>query len=241
MTEMPSKLLADGAAELGIVLDDTQLGRFSSYLSELQSWNQRFNLTSITDEREIVVKHFLDSIAPLSVFDLPVGCSVVDIGAGAGFPGLPLKIVRPDIELVLVESSHKKAQFLEHVSSLLGLEGVRVAAERAEDFGRDPKNRENFCLVVSRAVADIVILIEYALPLLRVGGHLISYKAKSAIDEAREAENALKILGGRIEEVAKVVVPFLNAERYLVSITKVATSPQQYPRKAGIPTKRPLR
>lgn len=236
----PAQLLVDGCAALEIAIDDAKVNLFVSFLRELKAWNERFNLTAITDERDIVIKHFLDSLVLLSRFTIPQGCTVVDIGSGAGFPGIPLKIVRPDISLILLESSLKKAGFLRHIINSLGLRDAKVVSERAEDFGQQKENREYFCLVVSRAVADLVILLEYALPLLRPGGRLICYKGKGVQEEVSRAGNALNLLGGRIEEIAEVMVPFLSAERYLVSVTKVAPSPETYPRRAGVPTKKPL-
>ena len=236
----PSELLAKGAAELHIPHNESQLRLFMAYAHELVRWNERFNLTSVTDECDIVVKHFLDSLAIFSVVDIPLGCSTVDIGAGAGFPGVPIKIVRPDILLTLVESSQKKAGFLTHLVGQLELPNVVVVAERAEDFGRIKENRGHFCCAVSRAVADLAVLAEYALPLVKEGGRFVSYKAKGAPEEVERASGAINLLGGCVEEIAKVVVPFLNAERYLISIKKVAQSPQAYPRKAGTPAKKPL-
>jgi len=239
-TETPYQLLLKGLVALDLSVDESRARLFIKYLSELKIWNERFNLTAIVDDRDIVVKHFLDSVVILSKFNIPTGCTVVDIGAGAGFPGIPIKIIRPDIELSLVESSKKKAGFLEHTVRELGLRGARVFSERAEDFGRRKENRENFCLSVSRAVADLAVLAEYSLPLVKVGGRFIAYKAKSVQEEAVKAERAINLLGGYVEEIAKVVIPFLNAERYLVSVVKASPSPRNYPRKAGIPSKKPL-
>lgn len=234
------QLLTKGANQLHIELDEAQLHLFMVYLREIKAWNEKFNLTAITDDTEIIVKHFLDSISLFSEFDVPEGCRVVDVGAGAGLPGVPIKIVRPDIELTLLESSKKKVVFLEHVIGTLDLKGAIAVAQRAEDFGRREENREKYCLAVSRAVADLVVLVEYALPLVEMNGRFICYKSKRIKEEVAEAEKAINLLGGRIEEIARVVVPFLSAERYLVSIKKVATSPHIYPRKTGIPAKKPL-
>jgi 16S rRNA (guanine527-N7)-methyltransferase len=241
MTSKPSQLLADGAGALGVPLSPVQLTLFERYVKELLDWNERFNLTAITNEEEIVVKHFLDSLALLGKVDIPPGARVVDIGSGAGFPGLVLKIARPDILLTLLESSNKKATFLRHASEALALDGVEVAAERAEDFAKNKKNRQSFDFALSRAVADVAVLAEYGLPLIKLGGKLVCYKARGAEDEARGAEKALILLGGCVEELAKVVVPFLQAERYLVVIRKTAETPPEYPRKAGLPAKRPLK
>ena len=237
----PLELLTEGSAALGLDLDDATTETLMAYLGEIAAWNERFNLTAITDTGEMVVKHLLDSLALLSRFELPLGATVVDIGTGAGLPGIPLKLVRPDLELTLLESSAKKSSFLAHIIERFGLEKTVVANERAEKFGRRPENRENFYVAVSRAVAELAVLVEYALPLLRVGGSFYCYKAKGARDEAAGAQRALDLLGGRIDEVAEVVVPFLNAKRYLVAVTKIASSGEAYPRRAGAPAKRPIR
>jgi len=238
--ETPYQLLLKGLVALGLSVDESRARLFIKYLNELKLWNDRFNLTAIVDDREVVVKHFLDSVAALNKFNIPTGCTVVDIGAGAGFPGIPIKIIRPDIELFLVESSKKKAGFLEHIARELDLKGTRVFPERAEDFGQKKENRENSCIAVSRAVADLTVLAEYSLPLVKIGGRFLAYKAKDVQEEATRAERAIKLLGGYIEEIAEVVVPFLNAERYLVSVVKASPSPRIYPRKAGMPSRKPL-
>lgn len=237
----PRELLTEGSAALGLVLDAATTEALIAYLGEVAAWNARFNLTSITDTHEMVVKHLLDSAALLSKFELQFGSTLVDIGTGAGLPGLPLKLIRPDLELTLLESSAKKSSFLAHIIEHFRLEKTVVATERAEEFGQRYENRDNFSVAVSRAVADLAVLVEYALPLLRVGGSFYCYKAKGAQDEVEGAKKALDLLGGRIDEVAEVVVPFLNAKRYLVAVTKVAPSGEAYPRRAGIPAKRPIR
>lgn len=237
----PRELLMEGSAALGLVLDVSKTEALLAYLGEIAAWNERFNLTSITDTREMVVKHLLDSIALLSRFELSPASSLVDIGTGAGLPGIPLKLVRPDLKLTLLEASAKKSSFLAHIIEFFDLENAIVANERAENFGKNLENRNIFSYAVSRAVADLAVLVEYALPLLRVGGRFFCYKAKGVRDEVEGAKQALNLLGGRIDEVAEVVVPFLNAERYLVAMTKVAPSGETYPRRAGVPAKRPIR
>ncbi len=225
---------------MGLDIDRAKASLFMHYLKDLKAWNKQFNLTSVTDERDIVVKHFLDSISILSKFNIPKNCLAVDIGTGAGFPGIPIKIMRPDIQMTLIESSLKKTRFLKHLIKAFALEGVNVYTGRAEDFGREKENREIFSLAVSRAVASIAILVEYALPLLKVDGRFVCYKSTGVLGEVSGAQKAINLLGGRVEEIAKVVVPFLKAERYLVSVIKVAPSPHSYPRRAGVPAKKPL-
>lgn len=241
MKKKASRLLVDGAAALGVSLDEYALFRFERYITELVDWNRRFNLTAIVDEEQITTKHFLDSLSLFAAVELPNTAKVVDIGSGAGFPGLVLKIARPDILLTLLESSSKKASFLRHVSDSLCLETVEVVAERAEDFAKLQKYRQSFDFALARAVAELSVLAEYGLPLVKIGGRLVCYKGPGAAEELAGAEKALQLLGGRVEELAKVVVPFLQAERYLVVVEKVAETPPQYPRKAGLPAKRPLK
>ncbi len=238
--ETPSQLLVKGIAAMDLGIDRAKTCLFMHYLRDLKVWNEQFNLTSITGERDIVIKHFLDSISILSKFSIPKKCLAVDIGTGAGFPGIPIKIMRPDIRMTLIESSTKKTRFLRHIIEILELKDIHVFAGRAEYFGREKENRELFSLAISRAVADIAILVEYALPLLKVGGRFVCYKATGVLDEVSRAEKAINLLGGRVEEIAKVVIPFLKAERYLVSVIKAVPSPRNYPRRAGMPTKKPL-
>ncbi len=213
--------------------------KFRLYEEELISWNARMNLTSITDKDDIRAKHFSDSLSIAMAFDLASGpVSVLDIGTGAGFPGIPLKIKYPNIDLTLVDSTKKKTEFLEHVVASLGLECVSVVNKRAEELGDGMK--EKFDLVVSRAVADLNVLSELCLPYVRVGGMFIAMKAKDAAEEATRSQKAIKELGGELSRIIKADVPGLEAERNLVIIKKVAPTPAKYPRRSGMPAKRPL-
>lgn len=227
-------------AQVGIRLTTSQLSAFEEYERLLLEWNEKFNLTAIRTSEEIYTKHFLDSLTPIVVMrDTPIE-KVIDIGTGAGFPGIPLKIVCPSIKLTLVESVGKKAKFCRVVVEALKLEGVRVIQERAEVLGRSAKHRESYDWSLARAVANLPALAEYLLPFLKVGGKMLAMKSESAHAEAHTAEKALQILGGRLRQILPVALPGVADERYLVVIDKIAATPPAYPRRTGLPTKRPL-
>lgn len=232
--------LREGAANWGLELGSRELALFSQFMESLSAGAARHNLTAITDPREIVVKHFLDSLAGVLVLDPAAGNRIIDVGSGAGFPGLPLKIVRPELELTLLESSRKKAGFLETTVRELGLEGVLVAGLRAEDAGRDPVHRGTYHWAVARAVAPVSVLGEYCLPLLRVRGVLVAYKGPRIGAELKQAGRALEILGGGIREVLEFTLPGGDDRRSLVVIEKTAPTPERFPRRAGMAAKRPL-
>jgi 16S rRNA (guanine527-N7)-methyltransferase len=203
-------------------------------------WNTRFNLTAIRDPQEIHVKHFLDSLTCLLAFrDASIG-RLVDIGTGAGLPGIPIKIVYPKMQLTLVESVGKKAEFCRHVVKVLDLPGVEVVQQRAEILGQDPTYREQYDWAVARAVAVLPVLAEYLLPLVRVGGSMLAMKGESGPAEAHSADRALRVLGGHLRQLVPVTLPGVAEERYLVVIDKVAATPSGYPRKVGKPAKHPL-
>lgn len=225
---------------LGVELSAKQIEQFDIYDRELIEWNQRFNLTSITNPEQIRIRHFLDSLSCwLALKQAPLG-NLIDIGAGAGFPGLPLKILRPEIQLTLVESTAKKASFLDHIVQVLGLKEVEVVAQRAEEVGRHANYRGVYDWAVARAVAPMAVLAEYLLPLVKIGGHALAQKAKDAKAEVAQAANALAKLGGELQELKEVKVPDLDEERWLVVVKKVGETPMEYPRRAGMPSKRPL-
>jgi 16S rRNA (guanine527-N7)-methyltransferase len=207
---------------------------------ELLEWNQRFNLTAIRDEEGIRTKHFLDSFSCVLAWKETPPQNLIDVGTGAGFPGLPLKILYPSMRLTLVESVGKKVTFCQHIVEKLGLEDVSVLHARAEDLGQLPAHREKYDWAVARAVANLPILSEYLLPLVRVGGKMLAQKGHSGPAEAQTSEKALKVLGGRIYLVEQVHLPGVVEDRYLISVNKVSATPRQYPRKAGTPTKNPL-
>jgi 16S rRNA (guanine527-N7)-methyltransferase len=226
--------------QLGVHLTRSQLAALSLYERELVDWNTRFNLTAIRDPQEIQIKHFLDSLTCLlALRSEPIG-QLVDVGTGAGFPGIPLKIMLPKIQLTLVESVGKKAEFCRHVVNILGLPRTEVVQERAEVLGQHPSYRERYDWAVARAVAILPVLAEYLLPLVKVGGSMIAMKGESGPAEAHAAEHALRVLGGHIRQLLPVTLPGVAEERYLVVIDKIAATPPGYPRKVGIPAKRPL-
>jgi 16S rRNA (guanine527-N7)-methyltransferase len=222
-------------------LSDGQLHGFSLYARELLAWNQRFNLTAITEPHEIEVKHFLDSLSCLLALKPRAGDKLVDVGSGAGFPGIPLKIACPQIRVVLVESIGKKAEFCRHIVQLLGLERVEVIQARAEQLGRDPEYRGRHDWAVARAVARLPVLLEYLLPLLRVGGVAIAQKGESGPSEATQAQPALAILGGELQRVVPVELPGASETRYLIVVDKINETPAKYPRRPGIAAKRPIK
>ena len=231
---------------LGLDLTPAQLAAFQRYHDELLAWNERAGLTTIVDDEGVQIQHFLDSLTCLLAWagNREIGKSansVIDIGAGAGFPGLPLRIVRPNLRLTLVESTRKKAAFLRHVTEVLDLPDVTVLTARAEDVGRDPAHRECYDVALARAVAGLPVLVEYALPLLRVGGVFIAQKTAAVVPvKVEAATHALDVLGGTVHDVVQVTLPGLREPRALVVIAKTAPTPARYPRRAGVPAKRPL-
>ncbi len=226
--------------QLGLRLSRAQISALTLYERELLDWNARFNLTAIRDPQEIHIKHFLDSLTCLLAMREPPLGKLIDIGTGAGFPGIPIKIIHPKIQLTLVESVGKKADFCRHVVKILDLPGVEVVQERAETIGQNPEYRERYDWAVARAVAFLPVLAEYLLPLVRVGGSMLAMKGESGPSEAHVSEHALRVLGGHLRQLMPVTLPGVAEERYLVVIDKVAATPDAYPRKVGIPTKRPL-
>ena len=236
------ELLAGGALELGITLTDGQLAQFETYYRELHQWNQRVNLTAITEYSEVQVKHFLDSLTCCLAFPEgpPANGKIVDIGAGAGFPGLPLKLVFPDFQLMLSDSVGKKTAFLRHLLQVLQLPEVAVLTARAEQLGRAPETRERFDLVLARGVAKLPALLEYALPLCRVGGKVVAWKHGGIQPELESAQRALQLLGGRWEQIIPVALSGLTDNRILVVVEKVSPTPAEYPRRPGLPSKQPL-
>jgi 16S rRNA (guanine527-N7)-methyltransferase len=234
------QLLAKNAATLGLRLTPPQLDKFRAYADELILWNQRFNLTAIAEPEQIQLKHFLDSLSLLLVWRPSSGATVLDVGAGAGFPGLPLKIVAPQIRLTLVEATSKKVDFLNHVIAQLGLEGATALHARAEDLGHQPAHRERYDLVLARAVAALPELLEYTLPFATLGGTVVVHKGAAAQQEAQDAAQAFSILGGSLDRIVPVELPGVTEERQLVVVRKTALTPANYPRRAGVPHKRPL-
>lgn len=241
--------LRQGARLLGLELNDRQLAAFDRYRAELIQWNERFNLTGVAEPAQIDTKHFLDSLTCLAALPAidrqPLGVWLasaplaVDVGAGAGFPGLPLKIAWPRLRLTLVEATGKKVKFLRHLIEQLGLDDVTIVNARAEDFGQG-EGRERFDLALARALAPLPATLELTLPLLRTGGWLISQKGRHPEEELVASRVALHTLGGSLHDAIPVTVPGLEAQRTLVIIAKAGRTPLAYPRRAGMPKKQPL-
>ena len=234
------ELLFKSCGKIDVKLDEKQIGQFMAYKDLLLEWNEKMNLTAITDEREIMLKHFADCLMLCPETDALGGKTVIDVGTGAGFPGVPLKIARPELEVTLLDSLNKRITFLNEVVSGLGLENVKCLHLRAEDGGADKNLREKFDLCVSRAVADLSVLSEYCLPFVKVGGYFISMKGPDVSEETERAKKAVKILGGSIEEVKKTAIPGTDIVHSLVIIKKAKPTPPKYPRKAGKAKKEPI-
>lgn len=234
------RILAAGGERLSIALGEAEAERFAAYLEALLEWNRRINLTRITDPAEVAVKHFLDSLTCLRAAPFGRGARVADVGSGAGLPGVALAIARGDLRVTLVEATAKRCEFLNHVVERLGLERVEVACLRAEEAGRQDDYRESYDVVVSRAVARIAVLAEYALPLTRVGGVFLAQKGPRAETEVEEAAGAIETLGGRVQASERFQLPEGGGSRVVVVIGKESPTPARYPRRPGVPAKRPL-
>lgn len=234
-----SKEFEDGVKELGITLTELQYQQFMDYYELLIERNKVMNLTAITDLKEVIMKHFIDSLAMVKAIK-PDSEKLIDIGTGAGFPGIPLKIAFPDLSIVLLDSLKKRLTFLDEVINQLGLAGIRTLHGRAEDYGREGSYREQFDLCVSRAVARLSSLSEYCLPYVKIGGCFISYKSGNIEEELTSSERAIKLLGAELKEVVEYQLPNTDIQRTLIVLEKKAATPRSYPRTAGKPSKDPL-
>ena len=221
-------------------LTGRQVMALVTYERELLDWNQKFNLTALKDTESIRIKHFLDSFSCVMAWGANPPHYLVDVGTGAGFPGLPLKILYPAMRTTLIESVGKKAMFCEHIVRMLGLENVQVIKARAEEVGQMPEHREKYDYAVARAVAGLNVLSEYLLPLVRMGGTMLAQKGESGPAEAQSAEKVMKLLGGKLQQVIQVNLPGVADDRYLVIVNKSHATPPKYPRKPGMPMKQPL-
>lgn len=228
-------------AERGIELDEKQQEQFSTYFRFLVEWNEKMNLTALTEERDVYLKHFYDSISAAFYTDLSKGeLHICDVGAGAGFPSLPLKICFPNLKVTIVDSLQKRITFLNELASQLGLQQVAFYHDRAENFGKNPKFRETFDIVTARAVARLSVLSELCLPLCKKGGTFIAMKGAQGPDELEEARSAIEVLGGEVSREEAFSLPEEDSERSMIFIEKRRKTPKKYPRKAGVPNREPL-
>lgn len=232
--------LVRGISELQLDIGNDKLEKFRTYKALLKEWNEKINITAIKDDEEIDVKHFLDSLTIFKTNKITEGKRVIDIGTGGGFPGLPIKIVEDNLEVVLLDSLNKRLKFLDEVIKELGLEKIRTMHERAEDLGNNKDYREKFDIAVSRAVASLNILAEYCLPLVKPNGYFIAMKGSDSNEEINEAENAIKILGGELENKIDIRIPQSDIVHSLLIIKKIGHTPTKYPRQSGKIKKNPL-
>ena len=235
-----SQIFEEKLSALGITLTDVQKQQFDKFYELLVEWNKVMNLTGITEYEEVNEKHFVDSVSIVKALDINKVETVIDIGTGAGFPGIPLKIAFPHLKIVLLDSLNKRINFLNTVIDELGLKDITTIHGRAEDFAKKPEYREQFDLCVSRAVANLSTLSEYCIPYINKGGQFVPYKSGEIDEEVAQAKKAVHILGGTIEDVVKFQLPGTEIGRSFVKIKKVQNTAKKYPRKAGLPSKEPL-
>lgn len=235
------QLLKEISSEMGFSLSEKQLSQFMLYKDLLLEWNETINLTAITDQREIIIKHFADCISIGETLPFQENATLIDVGTGAGFPGVPLKIVFPSLQVTLLDSLQKRVSFLDELVEKLELDDVSCIHSRAEDGGKNPAYREQFDYCVSRAVANLAVLSEYCLPFVKEGGCFISLKGPDVEEEVEEAKNAIGILGGEIIGITPVAIPMSDLHHSLVFIKKIGQTPKQYPRKAGKISKNPMK
>ena len=235
-----NRRLREAAEQIDIAVSEDQAKQFFEYYRLLVEWNEKINLTSITAMDEVISKHFIDSATFLLALSPKPGSKLLDLGTGAGFPGLPLKIIRPDFNVFLVDSLRKRVDFLRLVIESLKLDKVEAIHARAEELGKQKGFRESFDLVTSRAVAKLSILAEYCLPFCKVGGHFIALKGPNIKEEIEASKKALAVLGGELTEIKELLLPVTGEKRNLLIIHKKGVSPSQYPRKAGTPERKPI-
>ena len=241
MSKVFREILIGGCKELGIELSEKQVKQFLTYLEILQDWNKRMNLTSLKDPKEIIITHFLDSLTILKAIDINTKeISAIDIGTGAGFPGIPLKILKPEISLSLLDSRRKRIEFLRYLSKSLKLKGLKIIWGRAEEYGRKEEYREKYDIVLARALARLNILVELGIPFLRIRGLFIAQKGEKLKEELEEARKAIEILGGELKGIISLRLPFSRKSRKLVIVEKILETSDRFPRRSGIPQKRPI-
>lgn len=234
------QLLQEGAEKLGILLTEQQIEQFMTYKTLLLEWNEKMNLTAITEDFEVITKHFLDCLTVQNSMDLTQVKTLVDVGTGAGFPGMVLKIAFPNIKVTLVDSLKKRLNFLQVVIDELGLTNIECVHGRAEDIGKNKAYREQFEVCASRAVANLAVLSEYTLPFVKQGGYLIALKGQKLDEELEQGQKAIDVLGGEIDKLYNVMIPSTDLNHRIAKIKKVKQTPKKYPRKAGEPTKAPI-
>ena len=236
-----NNVLTEKVKELSIVLNDKQIQQFEQYYNILVEWNKVMNLTAITEYEEVVEKHFLDSLTIVNAIHVKKIETLIDVGTGAGFPGIPLKIAFPHLKVTLLDSLNKRIKFLNEVINLLELNDIKAIHGRAEDYAKQAEYREQYDISVSRAVANLATLSEYCLPYVKVDGLFVPYKSGEIDEELKSSEKAVSILGGKVEEVVKFQLPGTDIGRSFVKIHKIKETKKKYPRKAGMPTKEPLK
>lgn len=237
---MNEQQFIEALAKKGIHLTDQQIQQFRTYFELLVEWNEKMNLTAITNQDDVYLKHFYDSISAAFYVDFSKPLTVCDVGAGAGFPSLPMKICFPEMRVTIVDSLNKRIQFLTHLSEQLGLTHVEFVHARAEEFGQNPKYREAFDVVTARAVARLSVLAELCVPLVKPGGEFVAMKAAAAEDELKDAKKALTVLGAQKKDHHSFTLPMEESERTIYVFSKVKTTPKKYPRKPGTPNKSPI-
>ena len=233
------KIMIFYGEKIDIKFTEEQLNQFYKYMNLLLEWNEKINLTAITDPNEVILKHFIDSLT-INKY-IKENSTLADVGTGAGFPGIPLKILRPDLKITLVDSLNKRINFLNEVINKLNLVNIETVHSRIEDFGKDKKYRESFDFVTARAVANLAVLSEYLLPIAKVGGQCVCMKGSSVEEELSNGKNAIKVLGGKIKNIDEFVLPDSDMSRNVIIIDKIKNTPNKYPRKAGILVKEPLK
>lgn len=234
-------ILNEACQRIGLSFDEAKYNKFIKYKDLIKEWNEKINLTAITDDEEIIKKHFIDSIKVYKCDYVKNAKSIIDIGTGGGFPGIPMRIVKEDSSIVLLDSLNKRINFLNEVIDQLNLPEIRTIHGRAEDFAQTPEYRQKFDLAVSRAVANLTVLLEFCLPYVKVGGCFVALKGPAIEEEIKNAEAALRVLGGKIEEIIEVDIEGSDLKHNLLVVKKIKDTPKKYPRKAGMVTKNPIK
>ncbi|MDI3533962.1 MAG: rRNA (guanine527-N7)-methyltransferase [Thermosediminibacterales bacterium] len=233
-------IMVESGLNLGIEINSRDIEKFLKYKRILKQYNKKVNITAITNDIEIIIKHFIDSLSCFLIEDFFDRCSVIDVGSGGGFPGIPIKIIKPSLRLTCLDSSLKRVEFLKKVVEELNLDDVNVIHGRAEEVAHEKLYREMYDKVVARAVAHLRILVEYCIPFLKTGGSFICLKGPGAYKEMEESDRAIRLLGGIIDKKKEFQLPYLNEKRVLIVIKKIKECPEKYPRRPGLPSKKPL-